>query len=401
MRLLAQGKSSTRDAVQTAGVVERSSGENTVEIYFRFEGIDPDWVVSSADPFAAALLVPSMDHGSRVSVVDPVSARLCTQLPRIRDLFRSWYPDFPCVAIETTAASPGTSASRAMTCFSGGVDSFYTLLKARTSSNILPVPLTHLLFMSGVERRQDQLGDPAETRSWLGEVARAVNATCIFGESNLRMAFEVPSKRLRYEDHYFGSVLAAHALALSGGFGYVCIPSSYSYSHIVPAGSSPVLDEMFSTENLMILHDGSEVSRAVKVAKIVEWDKELVLSHLRVCMQNRGEAYNCGQCVKCVRTAVALQICDCWDEAVTFRSKDGGRWEDALFKDHLALVEENLRLARERDARRSLVALLERVVRIRKRNAGFRQFMQNARMGSLLTALERVRHPMRSVRAQG
>ena len=94
-----------------------------------------------------------------------------------------------------------------------------------------------------------------------------------------------PEGRVHWERHYHGSALAGLGLAMSGLLSHVCIPSAFSYNHMVAHGSTPLLDEMFSTDRVRIVHDGAEVTRARKVAKILEWQRSLVLAHLRVCVK--------------------------------------------------------------------------------------------------------------------
>ena len=111
-------------------------------------------------------------------------------------------------------------------------------------------------------------------------------------ETNLRTSLQRGEDYLHWERHYHGSALAAVGLGLSPAFGFICIPSAFSYNHLVAHGSTPLVDEMYSTETLQIVHDGPEVTRAEKVARIIEWHGDLVLRHLRVCIKNRGGAYN-------------------------------------------------------------------------------------------------------------
>jgi hypothetical protein len=392
MRTVDMRRQRTPTGVRLSATIEWGPSPERLETYFDFQLPDPTFVSDRVDAFAPAMLVPAMRAGESLNIPQPLSPQLCFQLPRIRDLFHLWYPEFAPIPLNITprTAEPNL-VPRAITCFSGGVDSFYSLLKHRHGAGSLPVPLTHILFMRGVESRQDKMLNVEESEKWTRDVAAVVGVECVFGESNLRMCFEGEAPKVNYEDHYFGSVLAAHALALSPGFGYVCIPSSYSYNHIVAHGSSPVLDEMYSTENVRVVHDGAEVTRPVKVAKIIEWDKNLVLSRLRVCLKNGGAAYNCGKCKKCVRTAVALRVLGVWEQASTFPNKSMDHWPDALRCDHAAMVDENLEFARERGADRKLLSMLEEVVRLRRRNEGFREFVRNTAAAGFLPAIERTR----------
>ena len=149
-------------------------------------------------------------------------------------------------------------------------------------------------------------------------------------------------------------------MSLANGFDYVCIPSTYSYGDFVPIGSTPLTDERFSSERLQIVHDGAELPRSEKIARIVEWNRDLVLAHLRVCALNYGGAYNCCQCWKCVRTAIPLAYLGVLEAATTFPDKSTHLWESVLEADSLPFVEENLRFRRAHNSRPELTALLEK-----------------------------------------
>ena len=245
--------------------------------------------------------------------------------------------------IQTTAGLVESSASakRAATCFSGGVDSLYTLLKYRGRTAALPSPLTHVLFMRGLEKPLWFMQGVAEAEALVQKTAAAVGVQCILGESNLRDYFDTDWLNL-----YCGSGLAAAALSLGGGLGHVCIPSSYSYRDPVPIGSTPLVDERSSTERVRIVHDGADLPRADKLWHILEWNPDLVLQTLRVCVMNFGGAYNCCECRKCVRTMIPLRALGMLDRAVTFPNKSTAHWAEVVRWESLPFLEENLAFVR-------------------------------------------------------
>ena len=181
------------------------------------------------------------------------------------------------------------------------------------------------------------------------------------------------------ERHCHSSALAAVGLGLSPAFGFICIPSAFSYNHLVAHGSTPLVDEMYSTETLQIVHDGPEVTRAEKVARIIEWHGDLVLRHLRVCIKNRGGAYNCGKCYKCVPPYRSMYL-GVWDRTVTFPNKATTHWERVIANDHQVLTEENLRFAIDRGGDARLIAILRRGLNRRRRRAIVKTFVEKARL---------------------
>jgi hypothetical protein len=388
--LVCETTSAGTDLVARVGV---DAAAEPFEVFFQYQTTDPTFVSAEADALAAAMLLPAMRRGERLAIPAPIAPLLCFNLPRIRDIFHTWWPEFPSSELCVTPRVNGADAPapRAATFFSGGVDSFYSLLKHRHGFGTLPAPLTHVIFMGGVETRLERTKGRDESQRWVEAVAGAVGVQCIFGASNIRTRLQGPETNLLWDRHYHGSALAAIALTLSGGLGYVCIPSAFSYNHLVAHGSTALVDEMYSTERLRIVHDGSEVSRAMKVARILEWDRDLVLSHLRVCFENYGGAFNCGRCYKCVRTAIPLRILGVWDQARTFPEKTMDHWEAAASQDHLPLTEENLQLARERGAEARLVSMLDRVVQRRRRKENAREFIRNSPLERLVPVARRLR----------
>ena len=196
---------------------------------------------------------------------------------------------------------------------------------------------------------------------------------------------------LHWEQHYHGSALAAVGLAVPLGLEYLCIPSAFTYNYLSVHGSTALVDEMYSTENLHLVHDGCEVTRAQKVARILEWDRDVVLKYLRVCTRNSGGAYNCGECYKCVRTAIPLRILGVWDQVNTFQNKSTDHWEEAMQLDRFfILTEENLQFAKDYGTDPELTAMLERVVRRRRRRQGAVRFIENSPLDPLLPLARRI-----------
>jgi hypothetical protein len=102
-----------------------------------------------------------------------------------------------------------------------------------------------------------------------------------------------------------GGGLIAAALALGAGLRRVHIAASTTYDRLYPWGSHPVLDRLWSTETLDVVHDGCEMVTIDKTRYILEARPELVFDTLRPC-GGYGPGYNCGACIKCLRTMLDL-----------------------------------------------------------------------------------------------
>jgi hypothetical protein len=220
-------------------------------------------------------------------------------LPTIQTILRSWVPECREVPVDIGARRPLQSApAGAVACFfSGGVDSFYTLLKHRDE-------ITRIIMVHGFDLQLDHTALREKVSASLREVAAELGVGLIEVETNVRSLAD----RYFPWKFYHGSMLASVALLLAPQVQKVYIAASDSYATLIPWGSHPLLDPLWSTEKIELVHDGLEANRAEKVAKIATSD--LALRHLRVCFpwsSNGGVAYNCGHCEKCLNTMACLR----------------------------------------------------------------------------------------------
>jgi hypothetical protein len=222
--------------------------------------------------------------------------------------------------------------------------------------------------------------------------------------SELGKPLVVVSTNLRKftDDHahwegYHGSALATVALLLSPRFHKVYIPGTLTYAHLVPLGSHPILDPLWSTEDVSIVHDGCEAARLDKIAEIAS--SATACRWLRVCWIDEGGAYNCGRCEKCLRTMVAMKALGVLEQFETVpQSIDLSRmqYEDLPFvrytwEQSLALLESSSPDRRlVRDLRRSLYGPRARVTR---RAARYGRYVRDEVAGLLRGWAAAVRAP--------
>jgi hypothetical protein len=395
MRLLGVTRAARATGARLTGTIDKEREQRRVELYFDYEAPET-FVGCDAGAFAAAMLLPCMRADEPLEIQAPLSPQTCFTLPRIRDIFHTWWPQFARSDIRVSARpAEGPAPQRIAAFFSAGVDSFYTLLKHRSGNGLVPAPLTHVVFMRGIETRLHRAQGVGDSEAQVRDIAAATGVDVIVGETNIRKVMQGPETFIHWETYYVGSALAAVALPLSPAFAYVCIPSGDSYNNPIPWGTTALVDEMYSTERLRIIHDGAELTRAGKLARILEWDRDLVLSRLRVCIDNRGGGFNCGRCYKCVRTAATLRVLGAWADARTFRDKSTDHWERMMAQDHLTMTEDNLALAMERGADREILAMLRRVVRMRRRKQAMLQWIGNSPFERWLPAARSLRARLR------
>jgi hypothetical protein len=105
-----------------------------------------------------------------------------------------------------------------------------------------------------------------------------------------------------------------------------------------------MLDPLWSTEAVELVHDAVESRRVDKVRAVS--GSGAALRVLRVCLANTHR-YKCGRCEKCLRTLVTLRLLGV--EAPTFPPLDVGLVRKMpLHVEALSFLAENLDLAAER-----------------------------------------------------
>jgi lipid II:glycine glycyltransferase (peptidoglycan interpeptide bridge formation enzyme) len=236
---------------------------------------------------------------SRLKLPGKVSARLFSAIPKIQDMFclwgrGHWDTNFEHVPVDVEVRSKGAKRGSGVACFfSGGLDSFYTLLK-----NLDEV--THLIFVRGFDINLANQALRMRASQAGREVARELGKTLIEVETNLR-SFSDP---LVNWDQYHGAALASVGLLFQHLFRKILIPSSFTYSELFPWGTHPLLDPLWSTELTRFEHDGCEATRTDKAGYVSKY--ETAMKWLRVCWNNPKNAYNCGRCEKCQLTMANL-----------------------------------------------------------------------------------------------
>jgi hypothetical protein len=255
----------------------------------------------NGDPFLAALLLPAMCSGERLTLPIPVSPHLLEALPEIQAIYTAFEPRATPIAIEASARDeplPDVDVQPAVGLFfSLGVDSFYSLLKNQRDHPADSRTITHLISVHGfdVPYPEWEPSFPPQMLANLHRVATETGTTLMPVITNLRHV----AARLAPWYMLHGAALASIALALGRGFRRVSIAATTRYDKLFPWGSHPLLDPLWSTERLAFVHDGCEMDKADKTRVVAT--SPLAMATLRPCA-GYGQGYNCGRCLKCLRT---------------------------------------------------------------------------------------------------
>jgi hypothetical protein len=282
--------------------VEAMVSRKSFQLFYHFPIEFAESVQIYADPFVAALLIPSMALGESLIVDAAVSPRLLRTLPKIMAFYHDWDPKYKPIKVRTSKErqeSDSVSKANAL-FFSGGVDSFYALTKL-TEQTVERNLLSHLIFVHGFDIKLNDNMLFERSYAAVKDIASYYGKKLVLVSTNIRAITD------KYVDwgNWYGSVMASVALCFNGFFDHVYIASDLAPGE-GKLGSHPDLDPLWSTQTSNIVHCFPGISRLEKARALA--NNPMAQKHLRVCWENRNGAYNCGRCNKCVRTMLALYL---------------------------------------------------------------------------------------------
>jgi hypothetical protein len=283
----------------------------------------------SGDPFLAWLAPLAATRGEALRIESPVDAQLLAQVREVLRIWRIWYPQLTAAAVTSSSSSVASqtradappagneglapAAVRTASMFTGGVDSFFTVLRHDAGDGTpSTVAIDDLLYVHGFDVPLANTAAAHRVQTSLQQAADALGKRFVFVATNLRdSAFGVTDwPRLAH-----GAALAGVAHALSGAYRTVLLGSSAGYGDLRFWGSHPLTDPMFSSSRLAFLHDGAAFMRVQKTEYVVR--SPIAMRHLRVCWKSTA-GDNCGACNNCIRTMLALEALGVLEQSATF-----------------------------------------------------------------------------------
>ncbi|MBK8314968.1 MAG: hypothetical protein IPL01_13545 [Acidobacteria bacterium] len=251
----------------------------------------------SAEAFASAFLIPSLHIAEALEIDQPLDPVWLSNIKNILPLASEWwgYSEIPPRASSVPPSIKAASCKTGLS-FSGGADSFYSLLRYGRK-------IDYLVFIQGFDMRWDDNSRLEAYRESLNRVASQLGAKTIILRTNIK---EHPLFNEISWEVTHGGVLAAAGHLLGNVIDNFVISSSISKDRDKPWGSHWRIDENWSSSNLRITHFGAEVQRNEKLMMIAS--EPLVRSNLRVCWENRTDSGNCSVCEKCIRTRITLMM---------------------------------------------------------------------------------------------
>ncbi len=257
----------------------------------------PDVVLRpSVEAFVAAFLIPSLGLRRRLDVSVHACPDFVANTRQVVELVHQWwrYPKLYPVYPSTIGSTAGSRPPRSALFFTGGVDSFHSLLA-------LGRHIDDLVFVHGFDVQLTDTARADACERMLRDVTGSTGQRVIRVRTNLR---QHPVLASLHWGRTHGGALAAVGHLLSGHVTSVLVSSSNPLGHQPGWGSHWALDHHWSSGALRVEHVGAECSRNQKLSAIAR--HPLVRKHLRVCWENRDAKLNCGRCEKCLRTQLGL-----------------------------------------------------------------------------------------------
>src|SRR3990172_1207701 len=199
-------------------------------------------IATGSEPFLAATLLPAMKVAQPMQVSGVVSRKVFTATQTIQEIFHKWFPEeFQKIPLHAVPGllGEGGQGEGVGAFFSGGVDSFYTLLKHEDE-------ITKIILIHGFNQYYSDALRLKVTKHIRG-VAKELGKPLIEVETNVR---QLSDQYADYTDHYVGSMLASVGLLLAPQFRKIYIPATNSYEYLLPECTHPLLDPLWGTERL-------------------------------------------------------------------------------------------------------------------------------------------------------
>lgn len=309
-------KRKVRDDGQHRTKVKVTFGDGTErKLWFDTAPEIPFVETNAADIWMPIMLLTAMGRGEDLEFVEPFSER-SEALDRIQDIMTTWFPkDLRHVSIHGPDEKTGARGRRGLrrrqsnqgtaSFFTLGVDSFHTFGKNRDE-------LDALLYVFGFDVPLKKVSAVKRVRAMLEDVSTESGKHLLTARTNTK---EFVRENALWGAMSHGAALVSTATVFSTVIDRILVPASHTYLVSFPWGSHPLLDPLWSTERLQVVHDGAEADRVEKLRQIA--DDPIAQRHLRVCYAQYSKT-NCCRCMKCLRTMAMLTSIDALDRFPSF-----------------------------------------------------------------------------------
>ncbi|MDO8348506.1 MAG: hypothetical protein Q7S85_11510 [Rugosibacter sp.] len=266
-----------------------------------------DGLSKTGNPWLVAMLPMAAALGEDIELPLPVDALLLENCLGVLAIWNAWYPELHQIALHCPVKGfePSCAIKKTAAFFSGGIDSYFTIAR-RMPGNPYGIPavgaLDDLLTVWGFDVRAHEENQFMQLEKMLLESSRQLKLNHLCIRTNLRdMEKHIPFKDMwRRLGQCAG--LGFISLSMENRYRTVTLGSTKAYGNLAPWGTHPLLDPLFSTTGLGIVHDGASFSRDQKTDLVAKFPP--AHKSLHVCFAEGGS--NCSQCDKCYRTMMTF-----------------------------------------------------------------------------------------------
>lgn len=272
------------------------------------------------DAFLVTMIYPAMYYGESIEILGNMSKKIWhNTIHYVQGIIKAYDPSFHDIAINVQGFSDAIKAERLRvgTGFSGGIDSFSTLMDNFFNTNDSDYKIDTLFFF-----HVGQYGNVRKPSTW----ERAHNRFGITKDFSQEIGVDAVMMSTNMFDFYlphweydagiicriasvlvFQKVLKRYYISNSATYREL-FKLNFTTHHVDMAEmADPIIMPLLSTNGLEILCDGAQYARTEKTENIA--NNPLVQKFLNVCVNSSDEhakATNCGYCSKCLRTMMAL-----------------------------------------------------------------------------------------------
>jgi hypothetical protein len=312
--------SAIHDGTRRELVLSDIAGSDDLRIAFELVDDHKAPTPEVLDGFVSGVIFSAMQIGQPLRVHGPMSRRYLIQLSLFQEAWASLRPErYRRVDVVPTEVRDVVREGplRAITGFTGGVDSTYTLLRNTGGElGLGSIPIEAVLFVQFSNKTRK--GSPDR----LFHKAKPLLESRGIELKTLRSDVRETSGQVWIDAH--AGILSACFFNYSDRYGMAALSATEPVrAMVMPWGSNPATDPLLSSPAMALFHDGSAATRTEKLAAIAS-DANARRS-LQVCLKKTD--HNCGTCRKCVRTrlnflAVGIPEPECFDGALDLAQID-------------------------------------------------------------------------------
>jgi hypothetical protein len=275
-------------------------------------------ISTTGNPWLSCLLPLAMKLGEPLKLCRPVDRVKMKNALELMRVWKLWYPELHIIAIEAPVIEeePLSTQKNTAAFFSGGVDSFFTVLSHEHLVPGTKPAIDDLIIVWGMDISLKNRNEFQRVRADYQRIAGSMKKNLVDIATNLR---ETRLESTGWGKLYFGSAFCSCALMLEKRYQHLLFSAGgEDYNSFWRWGSYPFTDHLFSTSQTRFQIDGIGYNRLDRLKYISQF--EVVQKNLRVCYVSKTDK-NCCDCEKCYRTMLMLELLNCLGKFESFENK--------------------------------------------------------------------------------